>query len=63
MLVGKPEKKQPLEWYRRRWNDHIKLNLKEVGCEDVDWIHLAQHNVQWRALVNWVPQNAANLFN
>jgi hypothetical protein len=30
-LLGKP---------RRRWEDNIKINLKEVGCEDVGWIHL-----------------------
>jgi hypothetical protein len=45
------------------------MNLKEVGWEDVDWIHLAQHRDQWRALMNMVmnllqvPYNAGNLFS
>jgi hypothetical protein len=30
------------------------MNLEEIGCEGVDWIHLAQNNVQWRAIVNTV---------
>jgi hypothetical protein len=30
----------------------IKMHLKEIGCEGVNWIHLAQNRVQWRALVN-----------
>jgi hypothetical protein len=35
--------------------DHnIKTNLKEIWCEDLDWIHLAQDRDQWRVLVNMV---------
>jgi hypothetical protein len=30
-----------------RWKDNIKMYLKEIGCEDVDWINLAQYVVQW----------------
>jgi hypothetical protein len=33
---------------------NIKTNLTEKDCEDVGWIHLAQHKVQWQALVNSV---------
>jgi hypothetical protein len=42
VLVGKPEGKIPLGRPKRRWEDNIKLDLLEVGCEGVDWIELAQ---------------------
>jgi hypothetical protein len=40
-LVGKPERKRPLERRRHRWEDSIRMNLREIGWEDVDWIHVA----------------------
>jgi hypothetical protein len=52
VLVGKSEGKRPLERSRRRWEDNIRTDLREIGWESVDWIHLAQDNYQWRALVN-----------
>ena len=36
----------------RRWEDNIKMNLQEVGCEDINWTELAQDRDRWRALVN-----------
>jgi hypothetical protein len=42
ILVGKPERKSPLERPRSRWEDNIRMDLQEVGCEGVDWIGLAQ---------------------
>ena len=42
VLMGKPEAKRPLGRPRRRWEDNIKMDLQEVGCEGVDWIELAQ---------------------
>jgi hypothetical protein len=42
ILVGKPEGRRPLGRPRHRWEDNIKLDLREVGFGDVDWIHLAQ---------------------
>jgi len=36
VLVGKPEGKRPLTRSRRRWEDNIKVNLREVGCEGMD---------------------------
>ena len=42
VLVGKPEGKRPLGRPRRRWEDNIKMDLQELGCEGVDWIELAQ---------------------
>jgi len=60
VLVGKPEGKKPLGRPRRRWEDNIKVDLQEVGCEEMDWIDVAQDKERWRALVNavmnlWVP--------
>jgi hypothetical protein len=42
IVVGKPEGKRPLEGPRRRWVDNIKIDLREVGWDSVDWIDLAQ---------------------
>jgi hypothetical protein len=54
VLVGKPEVKRPLGRPRRRWEDHIRMDLHEVACEGIDWIELAQDMDRWRALVNAV---------
>jgi hypothetical protein len=54
VLVGKPEGKRPLGRPKRRWEDNIKMDLQEVGCEGMDWIGLAQDRGRWRALVNAV---------
>jgi hypothetical protein len=40
--VGKPEGKRPFGRPRRRWEDEIRLDLRETGLEGVDWIRLAQ---------------------
>jgi hypothetical protein len=52
--VGKPEGKRPLGRPRRRWEDNIILDLREIGWDDMDWIDLAQDRNQWRAFVNTV---------
>ena len=44
VLVGKPEGKRPLGRPRLRWEDNIKMDIQDVGCEDMDWIELAQDN-------------------
>jgi hypothetical protein len=49
ILVGKPERKRPLGILVRRWEDNIKINLREIGLEDVTWIHVVQDKEQWRA--------------
>jgi hypothetical protein len=54
ILVGKPEKKRPLGRPRRRWVDNIKIDLREIGWDGMDWIDLVQDRDQWRALVNTV---------
>jgi hypothetical protein len=53
-LVGKPEGRRPLERPRRRWEDTIKMDLREVGWGGMDWINLAEDRDRWRALVNAV---------
>jgi hypothetical protein len=53
-LVGRREGERPLERPRRRWEDNIKLDLREIGIDGANWIQLAQDRVQWRAFVNTV---------
>jgi hypothetical protein len=52
VLVGRPEGKRPLGRPRRRWEDNIKMDLRETGVDVANWIRLAQDRVQWRAFVN-----------
>jgi hypothetical protein len=54
LLVGKPEGKRSLGRPRRRWVDNIRMDLGEVGWDDVDWFGLAQDRNRWTALVNSV---------
>jgi hypothetical protein len=54
VLVGSPEGKRPLGRLRRRWEDNIKMDLREIGIDRANWIRLAQDRVQWRAFVNTV---------
>jgi hypothetical protein len=54
ILVGKPEGRRPLGRPRRRWEDNILMDLREIWFGDVDWIHLAQDRGSWRVLVNTV---------
>jgi hypothetical protein len=48
-VVEKSEGKRSLGRPRRRWEDNIRMDLRETGWEDVDWIHLAQDRDQWEA--------------
>jgi hypothetical protein len=52
ILVGKPERKRRLGRPRGIREDNIKMDLREIGGEGVNWIHLAQDRDQWRALQN-----------
>jgi hypothetical protein len=51
--VGKPEGKRPLGRPRRRWEDEIRVDLREIG-RGVEWIQVAQDRDRWLALVNTV---------
>jgi hypothetical protein len=48
------KKKKPLGRPRRRWVDYIKMNLREIGWDGMDWIGLAEDRDQWRAFINTV---------
>jgi hypothetical protein len=54
VLVGRPESKRPLRRPRRRWEDNIKMGIREIGIDGAKWIQLAQDRVRWRAFVNTV---------
>jgi hypothetical protein len=54
LFIGQPEGKRPLGRPRRRWEYNIRMNIRQVAWEGVDWIHLAQGTDQWRTLVNRV---------
>jgi hypothetical protein len=62
ILVGKPEGKRLLGRPRRRWVDNIKMDLREIGWDGMDWIDLSQDRDHWRALVNMV-RNAGNFLS
>jgi hypothetical protein len=54
LLVEKPEGKRSLGRPRRRWVLNIKMDLREIEWDDMDWIELAQDRNHWSALVNTV---------
>jgi hypothetical protein len=54
ILVGKPGGKRPLGRPRRRWVDNIKMNLREIEWDRMDWINLTQERDQRMAIVNTV---------
>jgi hypothetical protein len=47
ILVHKLERKRPIGRPSHTWKTNINMDLKEVGCENVDWIHLVQYRDQW----------------
>jgi hypothetical protein len=60
VLVGRPNGKRPWGRPRCRWEDNIKMDLREMGINGANWIWLAQDKVQWWAFVSmimnlWVP--------
>jgi hypothetical protein len=54
VLVGKPKGRRPLGRPRRRWDDGVRMDLRETGLGGVDWIRLAQDRDRWRAVVGAV---------
>jgi hypothetical protein len=54
LLVGKPKGKRPPGKQRRRWEDGIRMDLREIGLGCVDCIRLVQDRDRWRAVVSTV---------
>jgi hypothetical protein len=54
ILMGKPEEKRALGRPRHKWEDNIKMDLRETGWGGMDWIVLAQDRDQWKAFVKTV---------
>jgi hypothetical protein len=54
VLMGRPEGKRPLGRPRSRWEEGIRMDLREIGRGSVEWIQLAQDRDRWRALPNMV---------
>jgi hypothetical protein len=54
VLIGRPEGKRPLGRPRHRWENNMKMDLREIGIDGANWIQLAQDQVQWQACVNTV---------
>jgi hypothetical protein len=54
MFVENPERNRPLGRRRRRWEDNIRMDLRETGCEVVEWIHLAEDRDRWWAVMKTV---------
>jgi hypothetical protein len=54
VLVGKSEEKRPLGRPRLRWENNIKIDLREMGWGGMDLIDLAQDRDRWRAIVSAV---------
>jgi hypothetical protein len=67
VLVGRPEGKRPLGRPRPRWKNNIRMDLREIGINEANWIGLAQDRVKWRAFMNmvmnhWVPYRNQDIF-
>jgi hypothetical protein len=54
IFMGKTKGKRPLGRPRRTWMDNIRVNLREIAWDVMDWIDLAQERDQWKALVKTV---------
>jgi hypothetical protein len=54
MLAGKPEGRRPSGRPGRRWMDNIKMDLRDIEWDGIDWIDLAQNRDQWKAPMNMV---------
>jgi hypothetical protein len=54
VFVGKPKGKRPLGPPRRRWESGIRMDLREIGWEDFEWVQLVRDRSKWRAIVNAV---------
>jgi hypothetical protein len=53
-LVGRPKGKRPLGRPWRRWEDNIKMDIREIGIDGANWVRLAQDRVRWQTFVSTV---------
>jgi hypothetical protein len=60
VLVGEPGGKRPLGRPRRRWEDGIRMDLRETGLGGVEWIQLAHDRDRWRAVLQLLARSAMN---
>jgi len=51
ILVGRPDGRGPLGRPRRRWEDNVRRDLREVGFRDENWLDIAQDRIQYRTFV------------
>ena len=54
ILTGAPSGRKYLRRPRRRWEDNIRMNLKEIGISMRNWVNSSQNRNYWRSLVNVV---------
>jgi len=54
ILIWRLEGKRPLRRHRNRWEDDSRMDFKETGWKDVDWLYLSEDRKQWWAVVNTV---------
>jgi hypothetical protein len=68
ILVGKPKGKRPLGRSRHRWMDNVKMDIRGIGWDGMDWIDVAQDRYRWMALVSivinlWVLKNVGKFLS
>jgi hypothetical protein len=61
VLVGRPVGKRPLRGPRYRWEYNIKMDLRDIGIDEANWILLAQDRVHWWAFVSMVKKQSVVL--
>ena len=52
ILIGKPAGKRPLGRPRRRLEDNIRMDLKEIGIDTWNWVDSTQDRDYWRTILN-----------
>jgi hypothetical protein len=57
ILVDKPAGRSPFGRHKRRVDDNIRMDLREIGCKASNWIRLARNRDQWRGLMNYERDN------
>jgi hypothetical protein len=61
ILVGKPEGKRPIGRPQHKWVDNIKIDLREIGWDGMDWIDLVQNRDHWGGLCEHGNESSGSL--